>query len=177
MLNPRERDEFTIKKFEELYALSKSELDREITRFSHVEEKATRHFSLLVVLLSFVAIGVPEYVAIVKSLNNLWRWLFLFVYPLLTMCVECSIFFYMRSIDFQWFGQMTLDDAMYEHFKGNRYVDVIFSLSKLNTELVKTNRAITEMKLDRANIAYRFAFGCLILVFVAIVLYVTIKLQ
>jgi hypothetical protein len=72
---------------------------------------------------------------------------------------------------------MTLDDAMYEHFKGNRYVDVIYSLSQLNADLIKTNRAITEIKFDRAIIAFRFAFGCLILVFIAIVLYVIIKLQ
>lgn len=172
-----ERDQFTIKKFEELYFLSKSELDKEVARFRHIEEKATRHFSLLVVLLSLVAVGLPEYVAIVKSRSSMWHWMFVFVYPLLTMCVGGSILFYMRSIAFGRRRNIILNDEMFQHFKNNRYIDVIYSLSKRNAEDLTANRQVTETKIDQAIIAFRFASACLVLVFLTISIYCLVRLN
>jgi hypothetical protein len=170
-------DEYELKKYEELYSLSKSELEKGHTRFGLIEEKATRHFSLLIVLLGFVSVGIPEYVSIAKSQMTYYHWIFVFLYPLLALSVLVSIFCYMRAISFSRYKNIVLDTEMFDHFKKNKYVDVIFSLSKRYADdLVIINRA-TDKKVEKANLAFRFTHISLVLIVLTIILYIIIRLQ
>jgi len=170
-------DPHELKKYEELYALCKTELEKAHSRFNSVEEKATGHFSLLVVLLAFVSIGLPEYVSIVKSSNSLWRTAFLFLYAVLAMNVLLSVFFYMRAISYTWYKNIVLNQEMFDHFKAHRYVDVIFSLSKRLAGDIQTLNRNTDIKLSMANTAFTFTRLSLALILLTIIDYVIIKLQ
>ena len=170
-------DELELKKYEELYALSKSELEKAHSRFTSVEEKATRHFSLLVVLLGFVSIGLPEYVAVVKSQVSCWHKLFVFLYPFLALNVLVSIFFYMRAILFTRYKNIVLNQEMFSFFKKNRYIDVLFALSKRNANDTTILNKATDRKLRKANLAFKFTHASLVLMVLTIILYIIIKLQ
>ncbi len=177
MENKPEYNELELKKYEELYSLSKSELEKGHSRFSSVEEKATRHFSVLVVLLGFVSIGIPEYVAIVKAQTTCWHKFFVYLYPVLAVNVLISIFFYMRSISFARYNNIVLNQEMFNHFKKYKYVDVIFSLSKRNADDLRILNNVIDKKLDRANVAFRFTHFSLAVIVLTIIVYAIIKLQ
>jgi hypothetical protein len=170
-------DPHELKKYEELFSLSKLEFEKAHSRFSSVEEKANRHFSLLIVLLAFVSIGLPEYITIVNSSYSFWRTAFLFLYAVLAMSVLLSIFFYMRAISYTWYKNIVLNQEMFNHFKSNRYVDVIFSLSKRLADDIQTLNKVTDKKLDKANTAFKFTRISLILIVLTVIDYVILKLQ
>ncbi len=172
-----QHDELELKKYEELYSLSKSELEKAHSRFSSIEEKAARHFSLLVVLLGFLSIGLPEYVSIVKSQSSCWHKVFVFLYPFLAANVLTSIFFYMRAISFATYKNIVLDKEMFDHFKDHRYIDVIFSLSKRNSEDIETLNKVTNKKLKKATLAFIFTHISLVTIVLTIVMYIIIKLR
>lgn len=171
------RDPHELKKYEELYALSKSELEKAHSRFTSIEEKATQHFSLLVILLAFVSIGLLEYVSVVRSDNSFWRTAFIFLYAVLAMNVLLAVFFYMRAISYARYKNIVLNQEMFDHFKSNRYVDVIFSMSKRLADDAHTLNRATDKKLDRANTAFTFTRISLVLIVLTIINYVILKLQ
>jgi hypothetical protein len=172
-----EPEDLQLKKYEELYNLTKTELEKGHSRFAAVEEKANRQFSLLVVLLGFVSIGAPEYASIVKSHATCWRRFFTYLYPLLAINVLVSIFFYMRAISFARYKNIILDKEMFDHFKANRYVDVIYSLSKRYAGDLRIMNAAIERKVNRAAVAFWFTHASLVLIVFTIIVYIIIKLQ
>ena len=169
-------DPHELKKYEVLYALSQSELEKGHSRFNWVEEKAGRQFSLLVVLMGLVSVGVPEYVSVLKAQSSWCQVLFVFLYPALAVCVLTSIFCYMRVISFHRYKNILLNKEMFDHFKTNRYVDVISSLSRQNAADLGIINDATAANIKIARIGLVFTRLSFIIMVATSVVYVVIKL-
>ena len=175
-MEPQPADQ-VIKKYEELYNLSKSELDKAHGRFTSIEEKATRHFSILVVLLGFVSIGIPEFIAIARSQTTNWHRLFVSLYSMLATNVLISILFHMRAVSFSRYKNIVINKEMFDFFKENKYIDVIYSLSKRLGDDIKILNDATEKKIRKATLAFKLTHFSILLIILTISVYTIIKLR
>jgi heme/copper-type cytochrome/quinol oxidase subunit 4 len=170
-------DDYELKKYEELYSLSKTELEKGHARYTSIEEKTTRHFSVLVFILGLVSITIPEYIAVVKSQSTWLHKSFVFIYPILAINVFLSIFFHLRALSFSKYKNVVLNQEMFDHFRNHKYIDVIYSMSKRFADDLETINNVTDAKIKRATIAFRFTYVSLALVALTILVYVLLKLQ
>lgn len=177
MIRESEGTDYILKKYEELYSLSKSELDKAHTRFTAIEEKATRHFTLLVVLLGFLSIGIPELVTIAKSQKTFWHTLFISTYIMLAINVLISVSCHMKAVSFSNYKNIVIDKKMFDHFKKNKYIDVIYSLSKRLAEDIVILNEVTEKKINRATLAFQLTHFSILLITLTISFYIILKLH
>jgi hypothetical protein len=175
--NNDKKAEYELKKYEELYSLTKSELEKGHSRFEWVEEKASRHFSVLVNLLAFISIGMLEYISILKSKIGPAQKIIIYLYPVLIFAVIASIIFYLRSITFARYKNIELNKEMFDHFKKNKYVNVIYSMSKRNADNLNVLNSVTENKLRHAFIAFALMIFSLSLFILLLLDYIIIKIR
>ena len=170
-------NDLELKKYEELYCLSKELLEKEHDRFVNIEDKTQKHFTIMVVILGFISFNIDEYLQIWQDYTDYLDISFLIILPMLAVLVFTSLFFYIKAISFGKYKSLNLNSDMFAHFKHNRYIDIIFSLSKRNAEDLEINKLLTNKKIDSAAIAFLFSkiiLGSLPLI---IVLYLIIKLR
>ena len=175
--NEKNINELELKKYEELYSLSKQLLENEHDRFVNVEEKTQKHFTIMVVILGFISFNIDEYILIWKNCIDFLEFIFLIILPFIVTLIFVSLFFYIKALSFGKYKSLTINSEMFNHFKKNRYVDVIYSLSKRNAEDLEINKSLTNKKLNSANTAYLLTKIVIALLPIIIVLYFVIKLR
>ncbi|OGU44208.1 MAG: hypothetical protein A2000_14000 [Ignavibacteria bacterium GWB2_36_8] len=170
-------DELELKKYEELYSLSKEILKKEHDRFVNLEEKSHRQFSLLIIILGFLSLNFNEYIMMWNYCSGLWENLFLIFLLVTLVLIFMAIIFYAKSISFGKYKSTVLNSDLIEHFKKNKYIDVIFSLSKRNSEDFLINNSLANRKLDNAVIAFLFTKIIISFIAILLLLYSIIKLK
>ena len=66
---------------------------------------------------------------------------------------------------------------MFDHFKKNKYVDVIYSLSKRIAEDIVILNKVTEKKINRAALAFQLTHFSILLITLTISFYIILKLN
>lgn len=179
-MNPsveKKYNELELKKYEELYSLSKQLLNNEHERFKNIEDKTQKHFTIMVVVLGFISFNIDQYLDVWKNYSNYFDLIFLILLPTMAILVLISIFFYVKALSFGKYKSLSINIEMFKHFKENRYIDVIYSLSKRNAEDLEANKNLTNSKLDNANTAFLFTKIVIVLLPITILLYSIIKLR
>ncbi len=64
-----------------------------------------------------------------------------------------------------------------DHFEQNRYIDVLYSMSKRHLEAVRLNRQVTEKKVRWAVLGYLCVKVILVLVAIEVVFYAWVSLR
>lgn len=99
-MEPDETPELRMKKWEELYALTKEQMSKLEERFDAVEEKSTRHFGLLAVLLGAVGIGLEKLVLVINGTCSLMGSLFVILYVVLAIAILAAMVMYLLSMNY-----------------------------------------------------------------------------
>ena len=148
--------DLVIKKYEELYRLSKEGLDEELSRFKRVDEKASRYFSALSILLVVSGFaGRPTLEAMLPP-TTLWDWLSVGcgLALLLSLLTAVLVVFSVLRTSYQ-LTKMPVSHELVRFFDDHQYLDIIYALSKGNVEAVDENRRVSDQKIFRLAWGYR----------------------
>lgn len=146
----------SIKKYEELYKLSKEGLDEELSRFRRLDEKASRYFTVLSILL--VALSLAGWFALDLFLppSNILDWLCLSTAIPVFLCCLVALYFIFSVLRTQPLTKFPVDNELLQFFNKHRYLDILYALTRGNINAVAENRAITDRKTRRLTWGYRF---------------------
>ncbi|MBU1355924.1 MAG: hypothetical protein KJ620_05095 [Candidatus Edwardsbacteria bacterium] len=163
-----------IQKYEELYKLTKDSLDDELGRFKRLEEKASRYFSVMSIILVVAAfIGKMSYETIVpsKTVIDLFCFLLLsaFIFFILVAIIYLFSVFRIQST-----AKPPMGVELIQFINNNRYIDIIYSLSKRNIEAIKHNTALSNRKTRYLSVGYRFIMIAFY-TFISLMIFTTIR--
>lgn len=172
-----EPSEHALKKWEELYALTKDGLLQQSGRFDALERKVDRYFAITSIFLGAIILGSGEFVQIWKMR---WGWLvvsFLLSYMLLAIAILASISVYVVCLALVDFRSIPINDELLSHFDGNQYIDVLGAMSRGNIGAFAENEEMISLKVKYAVTGHRLTIIVLALSVVAAVLYVAVALR
>jgi len=153
--------ELTLKRYEELYALAKSEFVSEIQRFDAIEQKTTRYSTLLLVLLGIGSVGLDRFAQLTAGPHGLLSWAFLGFYMTAFLCAVTAQLLFLRALSVQFVPAPPAGQRLVQHFVTNRYIDAIFSLAMRYTAETSQLREILGRKARGAVIGYGFMLATL----------------
>lgn len=147
-------DSQNLRKYEELYSLSKAGLEDEIGRFKRIDEKASRY-------LAFVSLFLAALGFIVKDVGNLLAWgtvsFWLIAASILGMfsATLVSLYALFLTLRIQPLKKIPMSPELIQFFDRNSYLDIIYALTKGNIEAAQENKITTDRKTNRLTTAYR----------------------
>jgi hypothetical protein len=106
-----------------------------------------------------------------------WHYVFAVVYPVLVITVMVAVWFYARAIAFGRYKNIVLDNEMLAFFRGNRYVDVIYAMSKRFADDTRILNELNNQKVSHAARAFVVTRIALLVMALLLLLLVLIKLQ
>lgn len=167
----KESEENRLKKFEELYAYAKHRLDDERARFERIDTKVSRYFSVLTVFLGFFAVSMGRSVQVFERLESIQDWGFTIAYGAIGLLIFLAFISFYRALKLQDTKTVEINEILIEHYLKHRYVDVLFSVSNATVGIIKSNRAIIDDKVNKAQFGYHCILWVIVLVPVALGLY------
>ena len=156
-----ESDEHRIKKYEQLFDLTKHSLEYEKSRREKIERKAYYYMAVLVLIAGFYANALAKVVEILDNIltystSSIWDYIFSSSYILLGFSIFVSLIYFLRALAFQEILVHPYSNELIEFFDTNRYIDILHSMSRRQIEAVNDNIEITDQKLKEARIARRW---------------------
>ena len=143
-----------VKKYEELYELTKNGLADELEGIRQLEEKASRYLSVMGVLLGISSLGVKLVIEVILPAKTFFDGLvtgFLVVFLLLAFCTILTLFTVFKT---KGLSHFPIKDELIEFFNKNNYLDSIFALTRGNINAVQTNRSVRLDKIRRLSYGY-----------------------
>lgn len=135
-------------KFKELFDLSLYALKEEQERFKRIEEKASKYFTILTVLLGVYGFFVKWIIENIKTPRSDIENLFI----LLSFVLVCLIFYawnmMLKILKTRGITKIPMNDEMVDFFEKNKRKDIYKSLAKKNGEVLNKNIEMTEEKAD-----------------------------
>ena len=145
-------------------------------RFDAVEEKSTRHFGLLAVLLGAVGIGLEKLVLIINGTCSFMGTIFIILYVVLAALILAAMVMYLLSMNYNKLKDLPMRRTLVEHFKKHRYVDVLTSLSQGNLDAIAENSSTLKTKLWYGKHSYNLTKIVLALSVLVGILYVLLRI-
>jgi hypothetical protein len=170
-----ETDDLKIKKYEELYKLSKEAYASEVQRFDASEVKVARYLSLIVVVLGTTGVGAAEFSRIFRQATDAVANAFLISYFLTVVLSTVSGGFFVRAVALQVVRLPPLGDELIAHFDRNNYLDAIYSLGREFQAAAEHLRGETRKKFEIAATGYTLFVGAVALAVISTVTYVVVK--
>lgn len=170
-----EPEEFSLKRYEELFRFAKGGFDLEQERFSAAESKVERYVSLLVLVLGAgTVIGVREFSAVLKELEHgtVFHWTFVISYGIFYITSILALFTFLRAVSMREIRMLPVDRSMADHFHKNRYIDVLSSLSHRFLEAAEHNRERVGEKYRAASLGFKLLEVALLMAVVSTASYV-----
>lgn len=177
MAIPKEPDSHRLKKYEELYALTKSGLELEQARFDLIETKVSRYLAVLGIILGASALGLDEFAKVARRASTFAQCAFLLMYVLLGLVTLTAIVLLLLALRFQTMKVPPMRKELLEHFREHRYVDVLYAMSKRYLEATRESRLVNVRKLRKAVFGYRCTMAVVLLVAIVSVLYVLVSIR
>jgi hypothetical protein len=147
-----------LKKYEELYSLTKSGLSDELEAIRQLEEKSSRYISVAGLVLGVSTLGLKYVIDSVfpckTALDNIVV-LLLFLFLALAFASIVTLFTVFKTRDLSHFP---INNELLQFFDQNNYLDSIFALARGNIEAVRKNRAVRLDKIRRLSRAYKLMF-------------------
>lgn len=151
-------DKLQIKKYEELYKLSKDGLDEELKRFHQLDEKASRFLSVLSILLVVSGFAGKFAVESVVPPVNLLDWLCLVSALVFIISILIALLIVFSVLMIQNLIKIPMSKTLINFFDTYIYLDAIYALTKGNIDAVTENRNITDRKVKKLTWAYWIIF-------------------
>jgi len=170
-----ERDEFKIKRWEELLALVKLGYEQAIRRWDTVEEKTTKYATLLGVIVAAAAVSFSDVAQLVQRPHNWLTVLFLAAYLCLALTAVAAFVCFLRALKQQTIDEPPLGRTLLEHVAANNYVDVLYSMSVSFVVTTEQVNGIVATKARDALWGYRFLRVALVFAILSTVAYLAVK--
>jgi len=149
-----EKEKLTLEQYKEFYELSLKVLQHEDERFRSIDEKATRYFSVLTILLGLAGfLGQQICEKILPPATCLEYFLFIFAVFLACSLVVAWVFLFfvmmLRSL-----YAIPMNDEMIAFWKTNNLLDIYNAMAKKIAEVVQKNIQTTERKIRWLRAGY-----------------------
>jgi hypothetical protein len=143
-----------LKKYEELYELTKNGLADELEGLRQLEEKASRYLSVMGILLGISSIGVKvviETILPTKTFFDNVVTLTLFLFLILAFSTILILFTVFKTRELSHFP---INAELIQFFTEHNFLDSIFALTRGNVQAVETNRSVRLDKIRRLSYGY-----------------------
>jgi len=138
----------TLKKYEELYALSKEAVADGIERIRKTDEKAHKFATLSGLLMVVSAVGGKSVIESVVPPKNPLAWISLVSYLLFFAAILFAFVNILRSMRVATLGIPGMNKEVIGFFDNEEeYLDIIYALTKRNSDIVESNDALSKEKL------------------------------
>jgi hypothetical protein len=170
-----EAGDLKVKKYEELYKLSKEALVTENQRFEAAEVKVARYLSLIVLLLGASGVGGAEFSRLFRTAHTALGHTFLVAYFLTVLFAVMAATFFLRALAVQSVLVMPLGNEVVAHFDRNTYLDSIYWWSREFQGAAVRMRAETNYKFKLATTGYAMFVTAVVLTIASTMAYVAVK--
>jgi hypothetical protein len=172
---PADRDDLKIKKYEELYKLSKEAYTGEIQRFDAAEAKVGRYLSLIVVVLGTTSVGAAEFSRLFRATSSVIGNVFLIAYFFTVVLAVGAGSFFLRALAIQVVPLLPLGSEVIDHFDRNSYLDAVYSLSREFQRAAAQVRAETNEKFRLAATGYTLFVAAIVFGVISTVTFAAVK--
>lgn len=144
-------DEELVRKYEDLYRVTKEILEREIKRDASVEEKALRYLTVIGLLIAAAGYSVKEPLVMVSSSASGLNTLCIIVFAVLWLILLIAVIIMFRVLSIREI-HVPINRGIVEYYDAHCYLDILYASSLNHTELdeknqIQTNRRASLLKL------------------------------
>lgn len=160
-----ESDELRLKRYEELYALTKEGVATETERYRVLDEKAAKYFTALNLLLAVVAITGKEALSYLLPPSSWIDLLCLLLIAIAIALLLVALGFILRVISVRRAGTMSappVDKAVSDLFDSHDYTTAIYTMSQTNITVVSEDRKASEIKAGNLASGSNFILAAII---------------
>jgi len=143
-----------MKKYEELYNLSKEVFAEEITRFERIDSKAAKYFTVLLAMMGLIGVLLKWLSDTILPPSSGLEWLLLIVAIVLFVSIAISWFLAFSVLRIHELKKQSINSKTIQFFRNNNLVNIYYGLARLNAEGVKDNRKATNRKSRKLYQAY-----------------------
>lgn len=145
-----------IRKYEELYKLSKDGLDEELGRFRRLDEKASNYLSVLSILLIISGLAGQSTIELIIPPTSIWDWLCLASGVAFFASLLIALHFVFSVLKTSYLlMKIPISTELIKFFDDNDYLDIIYALTKGNVGAVSENRMVSDRKVRNLTWGYR----------------------
>jgi hypothetical protein len=142
-------------KYQELYQLSKEAFNEELERFFRIDEKATKYLSVITLVLGFLPFVSNWSITKIIPPSSYIEW-FLFVIGILfCLSVFASWIITFSVLKLHKVGKIPLSSEMIDFFDNHSLLNIYYTLSKSNKDVLLMNRKQVNKKSKRLYYAYQ----------------------
>lgn len=161
-----------LEKYKELYTLSKEAFNEELHRFYRLDEKASRYFTMLTLLIGASLFFGKWLTKSILPPTCLIEWS-IFILCILVFIVFISSWFkLMNAIKLHSLSKIPLDYNSIKFFSDNRLIDIYYAMSKGMSKEILVNREINDEKSRYLNDTYRRMYVLIFLLIFITILFV-----
>jgi len=168
-----EKDPHNLRKYEELYRLTKEGLQEERARSIRLDEKAERYLTVLTVLAGVGAVAGPTLFQALQPLKSFLDYAAIATSAAVLIVVVAAAWRTLRVLRIQAWRTLEINGEAIRLFVDNSYLNVIYSLTQDYVMTVKVNREkVTNRKAEQLGRAYGLIVLAFRLALLAIFVYV-----
>lgn len=138
-----------MEKYKELYNLSKEVLNEELSRFSRIDDKATKYLSILTLVAGVSGFFGKWLIDNLIPPKTTTEWELVILGALLFIMIFVSWFLIFNVLRIHTIIKMPLDAETIDFFDNNELIDIYYALAKGNKDALEENRKITNQKSRR----------------------------
>ena len=168
--------EEVIKKYGELYLLSKEVFSSEWDRFNRIDQKASWLLSALTIIIGLASLSGKMSLGRISRLDNLLEFSLALLGVSLLGCIAKAWYHLVQVLKLRPLQRPPLNEDLIKFFDENdRLIDIYFALSKRYTEFLPRNIASTDHKAAQLRKAYTL-MECALVLLVLMALFYALSL-
>jgi hypothetical protein len=157
--------ELVIRKYEELYKLSKDGLDEELARFKRLDDKASIYFSVLSILLVISVFAGKFTLDLILPPTILLEWIcFSLAMAFIGSLLMALLFVFSVLRTSYILTKIPVSHELITFFDEHTYLDVIDALTRGNVGAVEENRKVSDQKIQKLIWGYRLSLLSIFLI-------------
>ncbi|MBO8131958.1 MAG: hypothetical protein H0Z29_10685 [Candidatus Marinimicrobia bacterium] len=153
-----ERDKLLdqLTKYRHLFDLTKDALNGEMARFNQIEQKATRMFAALTILISFSPVLVNWVVKVAIPPEGCLEYFIIILTVAVIIFTIISWRYLLGVLKTTSLYHIRIDDKMIQFFDNNSHLDIYYALARQIKDIYRKNLAITNKKCILLGHGYKF---------------------
>lgn len=155
-------DEELLRKYEDLYRVTKEILEREIKRDASVEEKALRYLTVTGLLIAAAGYAGKEPLAGVMPPTSLVAWLCIIVFGLFWLFLLAAVITMFRVLSIRDI-HLPLNEGLVEYYDRHSYMDILYASSLNHAELDKSNQIVTNRRANLLGVGHHLILSAIFL--------------
>jgi uncharacterized membrane protein len=152
-----------MEKYKELFNLSKEVLNEELNRYRSLDEKASKYFSALTILLGIYAFFVSHLFPRLFPPSDTTEWLLLLTLLLLFISIIISWFLIFKTLRIAYLSKTPLS---IKFFDDHKLVDIYYATAKTNQKALSQNRKTNNHK--SKLLKYGYSSMCVTMILIII---------